>query len=312
MNVWILYSTTVLIWGSTWFAIQFQLDAGAATVSIAYRFALAAALLFLYCRWRGLPLLFNKRAHVFMALQGVCLFSLNYWFIYSGTAHLTSGLVAITFSTMVIMNLFNSYLWLGTKLDKQVLFSALLGLFGLALIFFPELIKVHFSSIIFYSITLCLLGTFMASLGNIIALRNQQKKLPILQGNAWGMLYGALSMVLFTLIKGDSFTIQWSLNYINSLLYLTIFGTIIGFGCYLTLLGKVGAGKAAYSTLLFPLVALTFSTLFESYQWTAYAIAGVVLIFIGNLLVMVKAAHWLWLRTKLGYGKKTPALLEVV
>ncbi len=310
MSVWVLYGATVLIWGSTWFAIQFQLEAGAVTVSIAYRFALAAALLFLYCGWRGLPLLFRWQAHVFMALQGACLFSLNYWFIYSGTAHLSSGLVAITFSTMVIMNLLNSYLWLGTQLDKKVLFGALLGLLGLSLIFLPELIKVHFSSEVFSAIALCLLGTFMASLGNIFALRNQQHKLPILQGNAWGMLYGALTMVLLALLKGDSFSIQWSVNFATSLFYLTVFGTIIGFGCYLTLLGQIGAGKAAYSTLLFPLVALTMSTLLESYQWTAYAIMGVALILVGNLLVMIKPAQWYWLATKLGYSKKTTTLLE--
>jgi drug/metabolite transporter (DMT)-like permease len=219
-NILYLYGATVIIWGTTWLAIKFQLGSVDPMVSVLYRFIAASVILMVYCRLADLKMRFHLKDHVFMALQGLVLFSVNYWIIYSATAHLTSGLAAVS--------------------------------------------------------------TFMASLGNIISARHQKYELPVIQTNAYGMAYGAV------IIK--PFNFETTFVYIGSLFYLAVFGTVIAFGCYLKLIGKIGADRAAYATMLFPVVALAISTFFEGYQWSTHNIVGMVLVLIGNGLVINKKA----------------------
>jgi drug/metabolite transporter (DMT)-like permease len=126
----------------------------------------------------------------------------------------------------------------------------------------------------------------MASLGNILSARNQRFRLPVIQSNAYGMGYGALALLLFSLGAGKEFGFDVSVAYIGSLLYLAVLGSIVAFGCYLTLLGRIGADRAAYVTLLIPIVALCISTVFEGYCWTGYALTGLGMVLIGNVMVL--------------------------
>jgi len=131
-------------------------------------------------------------------------------------------------------------------------------------------------------------ATYLASLGNIISARNQKRRLPVVQTNAFGMAYGALCMLLLTLLSGAPFSIELTGPYLLSLLYLALFGSVIAFGCYLSLVGHIGPGRAAYTTLLFPIVALLLSTVWENYHWTAEGISGIVLILGGNYLALTR------------------------
>jgi len=135
---------------------------------------------------------------------------------------------------------------------------------------------------------LCMAATYLASLGNIISARNQKHDLPIIQTNAYGMSYGALLMLVSAFLSGKTFCFDFSFSYVTALIYLAVFGSIVAFGCYLTLLGRIGADRAAYATLLFPIVALVISTVWEGYQWSLEAILGVALIMGGNLLMVSK------------------------
>jgi drug/metabolite transporter (DMT)-like permease len=131
-------------------------------------------------------------------------------------------------------------------------------------------------------------ATYLASLGNILSARNQHRKLPVVQTNAFGMAYGSLCMVLVVLFTGAPITIDLSAPYLLSLVYLALFGSVIAFGCYLSLVGRIGPGRAAYATLLFPVVALALSTIWEDYQWTLPGLCGVALILCGNYLALVR------------------------
>ncbi|MEE9333253.1 MAG: DMT family transporter [Granulosicoccaceae bacterium] len=115
---------------------------------------------------------------------------------------------------------------------------------------------------------------------------NQRAGLPVLQTNAYGMLYGSIIMLMYTLIAGQSFSVEWSNEYVLSLVYLSVFGSILAFGAYLSLIGKIGADKAAYVSVLFPIVALAFSQWFEGFVWSREALLGVGLVLCGNLLVI--------------------------
>ena len=282
------YCLTVLIWGTTWIAVTFQLGTVAPELSIAYRFGLASIILLLWCRFRGLSLRFKKRDLVFIALQGLCLFSLSYLLFYIAQQELTSGLAAVVFSTMVIQNIINGRLFLGIPIEMTVLVGGLLGLFGLSLLFLSELDHVAFSLGELSNLMLCLVATYVASLGNITSARNLQAGLPVVQINALGMAFGALFMLIFAGFRGAPLTIDLSWPYLLSLGYLALFGSVIAFGCYISLIGRIGAGRAAYTTLLFPVVALTISTRWEGYHWSPEAFVGVIIIMLGNGLAIYR------------------------
>ncbi len=284
----LFYTITILIWGSTWLGIKFQLGTVDPALSVAYRFALAALILFGWCLVRRLPLRFSRGEHFFIAMQGIFLFSVNYLLFYLAELQITSGLAAVVFSTIVVMNLLNGRLILGTPIELRVLLGGALGMVGLVLLFWPEMAAVNFSGPVVVGILLSFAATYLASLGNIVSARNQRRKLPVVQTNAIGMAYGSLCMVLVVIVTGTPLTIDLTAPYLISLAYLALFGSVIAFGCYLSLVGRIGPGRAAYATLLFPVVALALSTIWENYQWSLPAVSGVLLILCGNYLALAK------------------------
>lgn len=286
MNNLVLYIATVLIWGSTWIGIKYQLGDVSPLVSIAHRFMLAAVLIFVYLLLRRQLARVSSTHHLFIALQGLCLFCTNYVFIYTATAQLTSGLVAVVFSTMVIMNMVNAAIFLGMPMSPMVALGGAVGLLGMAGVFLPELQALDLSDANFRALLMCLAGTLSASLGNIVAARNQRSGLDVLTCNAWGMLYGALTLYVVALLLGHRITLSAEPAYLMSLVYLSVFGSVVAFWAYVTLIGTIGADRASYTSLLFPIVALAISTLLEGYSWTWVAAGGLCLVLVGNALVM--------------------------
>ena len=289
-NILFLYGSTVIIWGTTWLAIKFQLGSVDPMVSVLYRFIAAALTLIVYCKLRGLNMRFRLRDHIFMALQGLVLFSVNYWLIYLAEVHVTSGLVAVIFSSIVFMNMINGAVWLGAPIRLNVLLGGAIGVLGIVLVFWPQLISFNLSDKGALGLLLSVVSTFMASLGNIISARHQQNNLPVIQTNAYGMAYGVGIIGIISLASGKTFSFEMSLSYVGSLFYLSLFGTVIAFGCYLKLIGKIGADRAAYATMLFPIVALGISTFYEGYQWAPHNLIGMAVVLIGNWLVLNKRA----------------------
>jgi drug/metabolite transporter (DMT)-like permease len=283
-----LYLASVLIWGSTWYAIKFQLGVVAAEVSLVYRFALAAIILLLFCLLSGRSLKYSARQHGFIALQGLFLFSSNYLIFYWATELLTSGIVALMFSTVILMNIVNGAIFMRRAVSRRVIVGACFGIAGIAAIFWSEVSNVDNSAETWRGLWMCLVATYFASLGNIISARNQQNQIPVVQTNAWGMAYGALIMTVYALISQVPFNYDPGAAYSISLIYLSVFGSILAFGSYLTLVGRIGADKAAYAAVLFPVIALGISTLFEGYLWTLRAVFGFALVLIGNYIVLTK------------------------
>ena len=277
---------TVLIWGSTWIGIKMQLGVIDPMASVAYRFSLAALFLLCWCHFRRLPMRFRPAEHGFMALQGLFLFGFNYVLFYLAELHVTSGLAAVIFSMILMMNIVNGAVFLKTPVDRRVIIGGSLGLIGIVLVFRPEIISFSVENDGVIGVFYCLLATFLASLGNILSVRNQKHGLPIVQTNAFGMGYGALALFLIILLTGKPVAFDFSLVYIGSLVYLALFGSVIAFGCYLTLVGTIGADRAAYATLLFPIVALLISTVWEGYLWSVSSAIGVALILLGNLWML--------------------------
>jgi drug/metabolite transporter (DMT)-like permease len=290
MNNTFLYIVTVVIWGSTWLAIEYQLGVVEPEVSITYRYLLAAVILFIWSKINRLKLLFNVKDHIWFALLGLLLFCLNYILAYRAQIHITSALAAIAFSTILWINIFLARLVFGTRAGRRVLFGAFLGIVGILVLFVPQIERVSLSDEVFFGSVLALLGAVVASIGNIISQAAQKRSLPVVQGNAWGMLYGAILTGSAALASGHEFNFDATFTYIASLLYLALFGSVVAFGAYLTLLGRIGAHKAGYATVMFPVVALALSLAFEGMRATVAIIVGTTLVLLGNLLVLKKGS----------------------
>ena len=288
MNNTALYIITVLIWGSTWIAINYQLGDVSPAVSLSYRFALAAAILFLFCKTQKIQLNFPLRLHCQFMLFGLTLFGCNYYLLYSAQQHINSALTCIGFSMIMIFNIVNARIWYNTKITKHVYLGGLVGIIGITTLFWPQISNVSLGEQTLTGLGLCMIGTVFASFGNMISIKNQQKKAPIHAANAWGMAYGALGLGIWAFIKGDTFSLPMNIAYISSLLYLSVFGSVIAFGCYLTLLNRIGAHKTSYANIMFPAIAVLISSFVEDFQWSTYTVIGLSCIVVGNVIVLSK------------------------
>lgn len=287
-----LYACAVLIWGSTWLAITFQLGTVAPSVSVMTRFAGAALVLAVVARLRGMSLRFDARTHTWLALQGLFLFGINYVLVYFAELYLASGLVAVVFSLVTLCNIGLLRIFFGTPIKPLVLAGASLGIGGVVLLFWPDVTHASLGAQRRWGLAACALATVIASLGNMVATRNHRAGVPIVSGNAWAMLYGSLAVAAGCLVMGERLDFPLTFAYVASWLYLAVFGSVIAFVTYLTLLGRIGADRAGYAGVAIPVVAMLLSTWFEGMQWTTWMVVGMGLCLAGNALVLWPArAH---------------------
>lgn len=285
----LLYALVVVIWGTTWIAISMQQQSGiSASVAVFWRFFISAMVLFVFVALsRKLQKLAGKD-HLFCMLQACCIFGFNFVSFYYAVQYISSGLEAVIFSMAVIFNTINARLFFSQQVSSRFYPAALLGVLGIIALFWYDVVGTTLNSNTLIGIGLCILGTYGFSLGNMISTRHQKNGLDIFTTNAYGMLYGSLLMALISWFRQDEFFPSMQFSAVSALLYLAIFGSVIGFTAYFYLVGRIGAGKAAYSTLLFPLVALLISTVWEDYHWQMNAVIGVILILCGNAIFFVK------------------------
>jgi drug/metabolite transporter (DMT)-like permease len=281
-----LYTVAVLIWGSTWLVIKFQLGVVSPLVSVAWRFALAALMLLTYSAVRRRPLIFGARDHLWIALQGILMFGLNYIGVYLAEQDLTSGLVAVVFSIVVSMNAVGMRVFFSQPIRATTTLAALIGVAGVALVFWPEMRGFSASPGQLRALGFAVAATAMASLGNMVAARIHRRQLPVMQTNAWAMLYGAVFVALLAFASGQRFGFDVSWRYIASLLYLSLFGSALAFGAYVTLMRRIGADRASYTAVAVPVVALLLSSVFEQLRWQFATFAGVALCVAGNVLML--------------------------
>ena len=297
MNV-LLYALVVVIWGTTWIAITLQQQSEiSTTVAVFWRFFISAIVLFAFIVMSRKLQKLATQDHLFCMLQACCIFGFNFVCFYYAVQYISSGLEAVIFSMAVIFNTINATVFFAQQISSRFYPAALFGLFGIIALFWHDVMGTTLNSNTLMGIGLCILGTYGFSLGNIISTRHQKQGLDIFTTNAYAMLYGSLLMALISWFKHDNFFPSMSGSSVSALLYLAIFGSVIGFTAYFYLVGRIGAGKAAYSTLLFPLVALVISTIWEGYHWQMNAVIGVILILCGNAIFFIKLPRFRAIKT---------------
>lgn len=285
-----LYVATVFLWGVSWIAIRAQLGVVAPEMSVLWRFALAALLMWGWVLATGHQVRFALGDHLRFMAVGCCLFSFNFISFYYGGLSVPSGLLSVVFSLASVFNLALGFIVFRQKVEPRVALGGLIGVAGIGLLFWPEITGAGFNAAALKGLGLCVLGTLFFCSGNMVSTVVQKRGVPLLSATAWGMTYGCVALTAINLLRGNAFAIEPTAKYVGSLVYLAIGASVLAFMAYLTLLRRLGAARAGYTTVLFPIVALTVSTLFEGYQWTLLAALGVALALAGNVLVLRKPA----------------------
>lgn len=281
-----LYATSVLVWGLSWIAMHYQVGVVAPEVSVVWRFAIAAPMMSFVALLRGERLWFPLADHRYFLGLGLAIFSTNFVLFYYAAQHVASGLLSIVFSLASIGNVVLGALIFGARIERRVVVGGALGVAGVAAMFYPELGGMRMDAAAMIGLVFCVGGTLSFCIGNMLSFAAQRRKLPIFASTGWSMSYGTIFLVLFSAVRGQSFTIEWSATYLGGLLYLSIIGSVIAFGVYFTLLGRIGAARAGYTTVMYPVVALAVSTFAEDYRWSLLSVLGLAAVLLGNVLVL--------------------------
>ncbi|ARM83266.1 MULTISPECIES: DMT family transporter [Marinobacter] len=276
------YGLTVLIWGLTWTAIRLQVESAPVDVSVFYRFLMASVVALVVLALLGRLQTLTLKQHGWLFLQGLTLYSVNFLLIYRAAESMTSGLLAVVFSLAALFNALNGWLWLRLKPTARLYPAVALGITGVALLFWHDL---QLGNATGASILFAAAGTFWFSMGNLVSIKVRLAQIPLLVANAWAMVYGAVILGVWCLLQGVEWVVPTSATFWGATVFLAVPGSIIAFYCYITVIQTLGADRAGYATVLFPVVALSVSTWLEGFEWTTTAVLGALLAILGNYVL---------------------------
>lgn len=286
MRNWQLFGLAVLIWGTTWHAIVWQLAEATPEFGVTLRFALAGLMILAWAAWRGERWRVRPREHGLLAFQGVFMYSVSYLCVYHAEKHVPSGLVAVGYSVSPLVNgVISRALW-RTPLTRHFIAGGLLGVAGVTLIFWPEFAHVMDGGRAGLGAAFTVGAVLLSTVGSLAASRNKVVGLPFWPALGWGMVYGALCSALAVAIGGQAVVWPTSALWWASLLYLAVAGSVIAFACYLLLQQRLGPGPASMVGVATPVLALVVSALFEGYRPGWPVLLGVALAVAGNALAL--------------------------
>jgi drug/metabolite transporter (DMT)-like permease len=266
------------IWGSTWIVIRFQLGTVPPQWSVAYRFAIAAVGMFALAAIKRDDLRLGRNAVLPAIVLGFCQFCINFDAVYLAERHITSGVVATVFALLLIPASLMAWAWLGQRPTQRFLWSSLVAVAGIVLLFVHEL-HAHRADApqIVSGIALTLVGMLGASTANVLQARPEIRRFPLFALLAWSMAAGAIIDAVVALVLAGPPVLDSRPSYWAGLLYLALIASVMNFSLYYPVVRKIGPGKAAYSSVLVPIIAMGFSTWLENYRWTSLTIAGALL-----------------------------------
>ena len=280
-----LYVAVVFGWSTSWYPLSLQLGVVAPEVSLVWRFSVSALMMLLITAVLRINLRFGPREHLRFLCLGIALFSTNFALFYNASLYLASGLLAVILSMASLINVV-----LVAAINRRPppllqVVAAIVGLVGLGLIFAQEFKALPAAGT---ALAYGVLATFSFCIGNLLSSDSQRRKIPVLASTSWGMVYGTLFMTVVALLRGHPFIIDMSPSYLVSLAWLILISSVMTFACYLSLVGRIGPGRAAYATVVFPVFALLISAQYEGYQWSVLALTGLTLVILGNV-IMIRA-----------------------
>ena len=292
---WQLFAMAVAIWGTTWYAILYQLEFTPPETGVALRFALAGLLALAVGAARGDRWRCTAAEHARIALQGIFMYSLAYLCVYHAEKHVTTGLVAVGYSVSPLLNGVAAWLLWRNPLTPRFVLGGMLSVVGVALIFGPEFAAARGSAALALGVAFIVGAVLLSAVGSLLASRNAAHKLPFWPAMGWGMLYSALLSAAIAAGSGQLVAPPSPLAapaWWFSLAYLAVAGSVIAFACYLELQQRVGPGAASSVGVMTPVLALIVSTLFEGFVPVALTWCGAALAVVGNALILRPGLVW--------------------
>lgn len=276
-----------LIWGSTWLVIKDQISSVPPTWSVSYRFGVAAIGMFALAWWRGAPLMLGRQGQLIALALGLFQFSSNFNFVYRAELYITSGLLAVLFAMLMVPNAILSRVFLGQRIAGGFVLGTAVALAGIALLFVQEYRAMPADlSDVMLGLGLAVCAILSASIANVMQSAERVRSMPMLSLLAWAMLWGALGNAALGWMLYGPPVIEMRPAYLGGIVYLGLLGSVVTFPMYFALIRDIGPARAAYSSVLVPVVAMILSTLFEGYVWSALAAGGAVLGMIGLIIAM--------------------------
>jgi drug/metabolite transporter (DMT)-like permease len=290
-KVFVPFMLVSLIWGSTWLVIRDQISVVPPSWSVTYRFIVAATGMFILTLAMKNPLRLNKAGHIIAMIIGCVQFAVNFNFVYAAEHHVTSGLVAVLFALLIIPNALLGKIWLGRPLTKTFIIGAGVACIGVGMLVLREYrLSPTSAGEVLIGTALTIAAVICASIANVLQATERMKGYSITTILAWSMLYGAAGNAIWSLITAGAPSFDSRPEYIGGVIYLGIIGSVVTFPLYFKLIREIGPGKAAYTSVFIPVVAMLLSTIFEGYQWTGLA-AGGALLALAGLLISMQAAR---------------------
>ncbi len=281
-----------IFWGLTWYACKIQtLSHIPAMQSVGYRFVISAGLIYLFCKFKKNSMIFSKKDHLSFAAQGLFLYFLNYYLFFNAFSFVSSGLASVVFSTLVFMNVINNGVFLKTPFSMRIILGGGIGFSGMLFVFYPSLVSCSSYKNTLTGLLLCFCATYFASIGSFISQRSQNSSITLPQRMTFSMFYGGIFSLIISLLSGEALSFSWDIHYLGATAYLVIFGSILGFGSYLRLIQTIGSAKAAYTTMINPIIALTVSGFLEGFSWEITTVVGILLILLGCGIVLYQPSR---------------------
>ena len=276
-----------LIWGSTWLVIRGQIGSVAPQWSVSYRFAIAAAAMAAVARWKGQSLRPNRQLIGAAAILGVSQFCINFNSVYVAERFITSGVVATVFAILIVPNSLLAWAMLGQRPSRRFAIGGAIAATGIAMLFIHEVQVSKVSSAqVLAGLGLTMVGMLGASWANVFQARESSRRHPLMALLAWAMAIGAGVDALLALVVAGPPTIVSSPAYWLGLTYLALAASVVCFSLYFPVVRKIGPGRAAYSSVIVPVIAMGLSTIFEHYRWSLLAGTGGLLALSGMLVAL--------------------------
>ena len=286
-RVLIPFALVTMIWGSTWLAIHSQFGAVSTEWSVTYRFSVGAISMFVVAIAMKLPLRVRLSDQALAAALGFVTFVVNYNCVYASELHITSGLVAVIFSLLVPLNAILARIFLKQDLSRPFLMGSAVAMLGVALLFVHEWRAVdHDPHEVALGIGLAVAAVCFASLGNVFQGSPRARQVPMATLLAWAMFWGALLDAIIAWVRTGPPVFDPRPAYIAGLLYLGIIASAVAFTLYFNLIRRIGAARGGYVNVLIPVIAMGFSTVFESYRWSVEAVLGGLFVIAGLMIAM--------------------------
>ena len=286
-RVLVPFAIITLIWGSTWIVIKDQLGEVPPAWSVTYRYVIACTAMFAYARLKRVPLNVGREGHLLALAFGLPQFFLNFNFVYAAEQYITSGVVAVVFALLLVPNSALAWAFLKHPLTRRFVLGSMVAIAGVGLLFLNELREAAVApKAVLIGIGLTLLGVLSASVSDVMQGMRKLRERPIVAMLAWGMLYGTIANALFAGLLFGPPVVEYRAGYWAGLVYLGLIASALAFTFYFGILREVGPGRAAYSSLLVPIIAMAFSTALEDYRWSRLAVAGCVLALIGLFIAL--------------------------